>query len=155
MVEAWMAIDTGGQSRCLSARAPSAACLNVIGNPVDNLGDVKHKERYPIHRHARASKNNLPSSRCLRQYQGNRFDSAVFCGVEKIGLFGGAGVGKTVIVMELINNIAKARAGFSVFAGSVSVRARETICCEKWSNRSHQFRRQVLPPILKRRATLT
>jgi len=67
MVRGMMAIDTGGPITMPVGEGTLGRVLNVIGNPVDNLGDVKHKERYPIHRMPRASKNNLPSSRCLRQ----------------------------------------------------------------------------------------
>lgn len=98
--------------------------LNVIGQPVDNLGPVKHTERYPIHRHAPTFEEQSTE---LRMFEtGIKVIDLIqpFVQGGKIGLFGGAGVGKTVIVMELINNIAKARSGFSVFAG-VGERTRE------------------------------
>jgi len=98
--------------------------LNVIGQPVDNLGEVEHTQRYPIHRHAPAFDEQSTE---LEMFEtGIKVIDLIqpFVRGGKIGLFGGAGVGKTVIVMELINNIAKARSGFSVFAG-VGERTRE------------------------------
>jgi len=90
--------------------------LNVIGEPVDTLGKVTYTQRYPIHRHAPTFEEQSTE---LQMFEtGIKVIDLVqpFLRGGKIGLFGGAGVGKTVIVMELINNIAKARAGFSVFA---------------------------------------
>jgi F-type H+-transporting ATPase subunit beta len=98
--------------------------LNVIGEPVDTLGPVKHDKRYPIHRHAPTFEEQSTE---LQMFEtGIKVIDLIqpFLRGGKIGLFGGAGVGKTVIVMELINNIAKARSGFSVFAG-VGERTRE------------------------------
>jgi F-type H+/Na+-transporting ATPase subunit beta len=98
--------------------------LNVIGEPVDTLGPVKHDKRYPIHRHAPSFEEQSVE---LQMFEtGIKVIDLIqpFLRGGKIGLFGGAGVGKTVIVMELINNIAKARSGFSVFAG-VGERTRE------------------------------
>jgi F-type H+-transporting ATPase subunit beta len=98
--------------------------MNVIGDPVDNLGDIPHKQRYPIHRHAPTFEEQSTE---LKMFEtGIKVIDLIqpFVRGGKIGLFGGAGVGKTVIVMELINNIAKARSGFSVFAG-VGERTRE------------------------------
>jgi F-type H+-transporting ATPase subunit beta len=98
--------------------------LNVIGQPVDNLGEVKYEKRYPIHRHAPTFEEQSTE---LEMFEtGIKVIDLIqpFVRGGKIGLFGGAGVGKTVIVMELINNIAKARSGFSVFAG-VGERTRE------------------------------
>jgi F-type H+-transporting ATPase subunit beta len=98
--------------------------LNVVGEPVDTLGPVKHDKRYPIHRHAPTFEEQSTE---LQMFEtGIKVIDLIqpFLRGGKIGLFGGAGVGKTVIVMELINNIAKARSGFSVFAG-VGERTRE------------------------------
>ncbi|HZE68567.1 MAG TPA: F0F1 ATP synthase subunit beta [Pyrinomonadaceae bacterium] len=124
MVRGMMAIDTGGPITMPVGEGTLGRVLNVIGNPVDNLGDVKHKERYPIHRHAPSFEEQSTE---LQMFEtGIKVIDLIqpFLRGGKIGLFGGAGVGKTVIVMELINNIAKARAGFSVFAG-VGERTRE------------------------------
>src|SRR4026207_1683562 len=119
-----MASDTGGPLRMPVGEGTLGRVLNVIGQPVDNLGDVKHTERYPIHRHAPTFEEQSTE---LQMFEtGIKVIDLIqpFVRGGKIGLFGGAGVGKTVIVMELINNIAKARSGFSVFAG-VGERTRE------------------------------
>jgi F-type H+-transporting ATPase subunit beta len=124
MVRGMKAIDTGGPITMPVGEGTLGRVLNVIGQPVDNLGDVKHTERYPIHRHAPSFEEQSTE---LQMFEtGIKVIDLIqpFVTGGKIGLFGGAGVGKTVIVMELINNIAKARSGFSVFAG-VGERTRE------------------------------
>jgi F-type H+/Na+-transporting ATPase subunit beta len=124
MVRGMKAIDTGGPITMPVGEGTLGRILNVIGQPVDTLGDVKHKQRYPIHRHAPTFEEQSTE---LQMFEtGIKVIDLIqpFLRGGKIGLFGGAGVGKTVIVMELINNIAKARAGFSVFAG-VGERTRE------------------------------
>src|SRR6266480_4950935 len=124
MVRGMKAIDTGGPITMPVGEGTLGRVLNVIGQPVDNLGDVKHTERYPIHRHAPTFEEQSTE---LQMFEtGIKVIDLIqpFVRGGKIGLFGGAGVGKTVIVMELINNIAKARSGFSVFAG-VGERTRE------------------------------
>jgi F-type H+-transporting ATPase subunit beta len=124
MVRGMKAIDTGGPITMPVGEGTLGRVLNVIGQPVDNLGEVRHKERYPIHRHAPTFQEQSTE---LQMFEtGIKVIDLIqpFVRGGKIGLFGGAGVGKTVIVMELINNIAKARSGFSVFAG-VGERTRE------------------------------
>jgi len=124
MVRGMKAIDTGGPITMPVGEGTLGRVLNVIGQPVDNLGPVKHTERYPIHRHPPTFEEQSTE---LQMFEtGIKVIDLIqpFVRGGKIGLFGGAGVGKTVIVMELINNIAKARAGFSVFAG-VGERTRE------------------------------
>lgn len=124
MVRGMKAIDTGGPITMPVGEGTLGRILNVIGEPVDNLGEVKHQERYPIHRHAPGFEEQVTE---LQMFEtGIKVIDLIqpFLRGGKIGLFGGAGVGKTVIVMELINNIAKARSGFSVFAG-VGERTRE------------------------------
>src|SRR3954470_9452365 len=124
MVRGMKAIDTGGPITMPVGEGTLGRVLNVIGEPVDTLGQVTHKERYPIHRHAPSFEEQSTE---LQMFEtGIKVIDLIqpFLRGGKIGLFGGAGVGKTVIVMELINNIAKARAGFSVFAG-VGERTRE------------------------------
>ena len=98
--------------------------MNVIGEPIDERGDVKTKERWPIHREAPKFTDQATESEQL--VTGIKVIDllAPYAKGGKIGLFGGAGVGKTVTIMELINNIAKAHGGFSVFAG-VGERTRE------------------------------
>ncbi len=98
--------------------------LNVIGEPVDHMGPVEAKKRYPIHR--------LPPPLEDQSTKMEMFETGIkvidliqpFLKGGKIGLFGGAGVGKTVIIMELINNVALKHGGYSVFAG-VGERTRE------------------------------
>jgi F-type H+-transporting ATPase subunit beta len=98
--------------------------LNVIGEPIDEKGDVKTKEKWPIHRAAPKFTDQATETEQL--VTGIKVVDllAPYAKGGKIGLFGGAGVGKTVTIMELINNIAKAHGGFSVFAG-VGERTRE------------------------------
>src|SRR5207253_5761490 len=98
--------------------------MNVIGHPVDNLGPIAATERLPIHRPAPTFDE--------QSTQEEMFETGIkvidliqpFLKGGKIGLFGGAGVGKTVIIQELINNVASQHGGFSVFAG-VGERTRE------------------------------
>ena len=98
--------------------------LNVIGEPVDELGDVDAKVRWPIHR-------ETPTFE-MQQTSTEMFETGIkvidllapYSRGGKTGLFGGAGVGKTVLIMELINNVAKQHGGYSVFAG-VGERTRE------------------------------
>jgi len=124
MVRGMNAIDTGGPITVPVGEGTLGRIMNVIGEPVDNLGDIPHKQRYPIHRHAPSFDEQSTE---LQMFEtGIKVIDLIqpFLRGGKIGLFGGAGVGKTVIVMELINNIAKAHSGFSVFAG-VGERTRE------------------------------
>ena len=98
--------------------------INVIGEPIDEKGPVKTKEKWAIHR--QAPKFTEQSTETEMLVTGIKVIDLLAPYVKggKVGLFGGAGVGKTVIIMELINNIAKAHGGFSVFAG-VGERTRE------------------------------
>ena len=98
--------------------------INVIGEPIDEKGEVKTKENWPIHRSAPKFTDQSTETEIL--VTGIKVVDllAPYAKGGKVGLFGGAGVGKTVIIMELINNIAKAHGGFSVFAG-VGERTRE------------------------------
>jgi len=98
--------------------------FNVIGDAIDGLGAVESKKRYPIHRDPPKYDELSTSKEVL--YTGIKVIDLIepYSKGGKIGLFGGAGVGKTVIIMELINNIAKSYAGMSVFGG-VGERTRE------------------------------
>lgn len=98
--------------------------FNVIGKSIDGLGDVEKTNPYSIHRDPPKFENLTTKKEVL--YTGIKVIDLIepYAKGGKIGLFGGAGVGKTVIIMELINNIAKAYSGFSVFAG-VGERTRE------------------------------
>jgi F-type H+-transporting ATPase subunit beta len=124
VVRGMKAIDTGGPITVPVGNMTLGRIMNVIGDPVDNLGPVSSQERYPIHRHAPTLEEQSTE---LEMFEtGIKVVDLIqpFLRGGKIGLFGGAGVGKTVLIMELINNIAKAHSGFSVFAG-VGERTRE------------------------------
>jgi F-type H+/Na+-transporting ATPase subunit beta len=98
--------------------------FDVLGNPVDGREAVKSKARYPIHRPAPKFIDQSTKTEILET--GIKVIDLI-CPVAKggkVGMFGGAGVGKTVVIMELINNIAKQHGGYSVFAG-VGERTRE------------------------------
>jgi F-type H+-transporting ATPase subunit beta len=124
MVRGMKAIDTGGPITVPVGPATLGRVLNVIGEPVDELGPVKAQKRYPIHRLAPSFQEQ---STKLQMFEtGIKVIDLIepYLTGGKIGLFGGAGVGKTVIIQELINNVAKKHGGVSVFAG-VGERTRE------------------------------
>jgi F-type H+-transporting ATPase subunit beta len=116
--------DTGGPITMPVGPETLGRILNVIGEPVDERGEVKTAKRLPIHRDAPAYIDQSTEVEIL--VTGIKVIDLLepYSKGGKIGLFGGAGVGKTVIIMELINNIAKAHGGYSVFAG-VGERTRE------------------------------
>jgi F-type H+-transporting ATPase subunit beta len=124
MVRGMAVEDTGGPISVPVGPATLGRVLNVVGAPVDEQGEVKGEKRYPIHRSA------PPFADQSTQLEMFETGIKVIDLIEpyllggKIGLFGGAGVGKTVIIQELINNIAKKHGGVSVFAG-VGERTRE------------------------------
>jgi len=124
MVRGMKAIDQGGPISVPVGRATLGRVLNVIGEPVDALGPVNAKQRMPIHRPAPAFDEQ--STREEMFETGIKVIDLIqpFLKGGKTGLFGGAGVGKTVIIQELINNVASQHGGFSVFAG-VGERTRE------------------------------
>ena len=98
--------------------------LNVVGEPVDEQGPIKAKELRPIHQPAPEFSEQSTDTELLTTGIKVIDLLAPYSKGGKVGLFGGAGVGKTVLIMELINNIAKVHSGFSVFAG-VGERTRE------------------------------
>ena len=109
---------------CPSGKQTLGRVLNVIGEPVDKMGPVKTAQRYPIHRPAPTFEEQSTE---LQMFEtGIKVIDLLepYLRGGKIGLFGGAGVGKTVVIMELINNIAMKHGGVSVFAG-VGERTRE------------------------------
>jgi len=118
------AFDLGGPIQVPVGEATLGRVMNVIGEPVDYLGPIEAKKKYPIHR--------PPPSLEQQSTKLEMFETGVkvidliqpFLKGGKIGLFGGAGVGKTVIIMELINNVATEHGGYSVFGG-VGERTRE------------------------------
>ena len=124
MVRGMKAIDLGGPISVPVGEPTLGRVMNVIGEPVDELGPVVTDTKYSIHRHAPTFNEQATE---LQMFEtGIKVIDLIqpFLRGGKIGLFGGAGVGKTVLIMELINNIAKAREGYSVFAG-VGERTRE------------------------------
>jgi len=124
MVRGMKAIDQGGPISVPVGKGTLGRVMNVIGNPVDALGPVEATKRMPIHRPAPAFDEQSTKAEMFET--GVKVIDLVqpFLKGGKIGLFGGAGVGKTVVIMELINNVAKQHGGFSVFAG-VGERTRE------------------------------
>ena len=116
--------DTGGPITMPVGPETLGRILNVIGDPVDERGPIHTEKRYPIHRDAPSFEEQATTAEIL--VTGIKVVDllAPYLKGGKTGLFGGAGVGKTVIIQELINNIAKAHGGVSVFAG-VGERTRE------------------------------
>nr|YP_009310770.1 CF1 beta subunit of ATP synthase [Oedocladium carolinianum]AOT84278.1 CF1 beta subunit of ATP synthase [Oedocladium carolinianum]ASL24375.1 ATP synthase CF1 beta subunit [Oedocladium carolinianum]UCS09776.1 CF1 beta subunit of ATP synthase [Oedocladium carolinianum] len=117
-------VDTGNPLLVPVGKDTLGRIFNVLGEPVDNMGPVNTEEKLPIHRPAPAFVD-LDTRLAIFESGIKVVDLlAPYRRGGKIGLFGGAGVGKTVLIMELINNIAKAHGGVSVFAG-VGERTRE------------------------------
>ncbi|HUS19056.1 MAG TPA: F0F1 ATP synthase subunit beta, partial [Terriglobales bacterium] len=124
MVRGMKAIDQGGPISVPVGKQTLGRVMNVIGEPVDNLGPVNAEKRLPIHRLAPSFEEQATTAEMFET--GVKVIDLIqpFLKGGKIGLFGGAGVGKTVVIMELINNVAKQHGGYSVFAG-VGERTRE------------------------------
>ncbi len=118
------AIDTGGPIAVPVGRETLGRIMNVVGEPIDERGPLDAKRSAPIHQPAPDFVDQSTESDILATGIKVIDLLAPYAKGGKIGLFGGAGVGKTVIIMELINNIAKAHGGYSVFAG-VGERTRE------------------------------
>jgi len=124
LVRGMKAIDLGAPITIPVGPETLGRVLNVIGEPVDDMGPVTTTEHWPIHRDAPPYDEQSTSV--------EPFETGIkvidllepYTRGGKTGLFGGAGVGKTVLIMELINNVAKAAGGYSVFAG-VGERTRE------------------------------
>jgi F-type H+-transporting ATPase subunit beta len=116
--------DTGNPIMVPVGSGTLGRIMNVIGEPIDERGPIKSTKLYPIHKEAPAFTEQSSKQEIL--VTGIKVVDllAPYAKGGKIGLFGGAGVGKTVLIMELINNIAKAHGGYSVFAG-VGERTRE------------------------------
>jgi len=124
LVRGMKAIDTGGPITVPVGRATLGRVLNVLGDPIDNLGPVATEKRYPIHRPAPTLDEQ---STALETFEtGIKVIDLIqpYLKGGKVGLFGGAGVGKTVLIQELIHNVAMKHGGVSVFTG-VGERTRE------------------------------
>jgi F-type H+-transporting ATPase subunit beta len=124
MVRGMKTLDLGGPISVPVGKGTLGRVMNVIGEPVDELGPVAATKRLPIHRPAPAFDEQSTKAEMFET--GIKVIDLIqpFLKGGKIGLFGGAGVGKTVVIMELINNVAKQHGGYSVFAG-VGERTRE------------------------------
>ena len=118
------AVDTGAPIQVPVGPETLGRITNVVGEPIDEIGEIKTKKTYPIHRQAPKYVEQSTNTEML--VTGIKVVDllAPYSKGGKIGLFGGAGVGKTVLIMELINNVAKGHGGYSVFAG-VGERTRE------------------------------
>jgi len=124
MVRGMKAIDLGGPIKVPVGKGTLGRVMNVIGEPVDQLGPIAARQRMPIHRPAPSFEEQSTKAEMFET--GVKVIDLIqpFVKGGKIGLFGGAGVGKTVIIQELINNVAKQHGGYSVFGG-VGERTRE------------------------------
>jgi len=118
------AVDTGKALTVPVGRATLGRLFNVMGEPLDNLGSVKATKHWPIHRSPPSFEEQETTTQMLET--GLKVIDLItpFTKGGKVGAYGGAGVGKTVIIMELIRNIATEHGGFSVFAG-IGERSRE------------------------------
>jgi F-type H+-transporting ATPase subunit beta len=117
-------VDTGAPISVPVGKGALGRIMNVLGEPVDEMGEVKTEKKYPIHRPAPPYVDQDTSKKILETGIKVIDLLAPYQKGGKIGLFGGAGVGKTVVIMELIRNIATEHGGYSVFAG-VGERTRE------------------------------
>jgi F-type H+-transporting ATPase subunit beta len=116
--------DTGGPITVPVGEGTLGRLFNLLGEPIDEGGDVETEERWPIHRDAPDVEDLTPTREMLETGIKVVDLLAPYAKGGKVGLFGGAGVGKTVVIMELINNIAKQHGGLSAFCG-VGERSRE------------------------------
>ncbi|MDH7482250.1 MAG: F0F1 ATP synthase subunit beta [Armatimonadota bacterium] len=124
LVRGMKAIDTGGPITVPVGKETLGRVFNLLGEPIDNAGPVNTEKRYPIHRPAPSLEEQ---STVTEQFETGLKVIDLLCPYAKggkVGLFGGAGVGKTVLIMELIRNIATEHGGYSVFAG-IGERTRE------------------------------
>ena len=124
LVRGTKAVDTGEPIKVPVGEECLGRVFNLLGDPVDNLPAPEAKERWSIHRQAPSYEEQMPATEILET--GIKVVDLIcpYAKGGKIGLFGGAGVGKTVLIMELIHNVATAHGGLSVFTG-VGERTRE------------------------------
>ena len=124
LVRGAKAVDTGDSIRVPVGKEVLGRVFNVLGEPVDEAGEVNAKETLPIHRPAPGFEDQKPATEIFETGIKVIDLLAPYAKGGKIGLFGGAGVGKTVLIQELIRNIATEHGGYSVFTG-VGERTRE------------------------------
>ena len=124
LVRGMKALDLGEPISVPVGRGVLGRVLNVLGEPVDNLGPVKYEKRYPIHRPAPLLEDQSTTLEMFETGIKVVYLTEPYLKGGKIGLFGGAGVGKTVLIQELIHNVAMKHGGVSVFSG-VGERTRE------------------------------
>jgi F-type H+-transporting ATPase subunit beta len=117
-------VDTGGPITVPVGEGTLGRIFNLLGDPIDNGGDVQYEERWPIHRSAPDVENLIPTTEMFETGIKVIDLLAPYARGGKVGLFGGAGVGKTVLIQELINNLAQEHGGLSAFCG-VGERSRE------------------------------
>ena len=117
-------LDTGAQISVPVGEEVLGRVMNVLGEPIDNKGEIKSETRWNIHRKPPAFYDQSPSTEVFETGIKVIDLIAPYSKGGKIGLFGGAGVGKTVLIMELIHNISKEHGGYSIFTG-VGERSRE------------------------------
>ena len=118
------AVDTGSPIKVPVGRATLSRMMDVVGHPIDGKGDIVTDEYLPIHRPAPTFSDLVPSTEILETGIKVVDLLAPYTKGGKVGLFGGAGVGKTVLIQELISNIATEHGGYSIFTG-VGERSRE------------------------------
>jgi len=124
LVRGMTVVDTGAVITVPVGRPTLGRVLNLLGQPIDNLGEIKTKDYLPIHRHAPTLIDQSTATQIFETGLKVIDLLAPYAKGGKVGLFGGAGVGKTVLITELIRNIATEHGGFSVFGG-VGERTRE------------------------------
>ncbi len=142
MVRGMEVVNTGAPLSVPVGKETLGRVFNVLGAPIDGRGEVKTEEKWPIHR--------LPPKVEDLSSKTEVFETGIkvvdlltpFVRGGKAGLFGGAGLGKTVILTELIARIASAHGGYSVFAGSVNEPAKGTTC--GWKCRKPKSARPVV-----------
>jgi F-type H+-transporting ATPase subunit beta len=117
-------VDTGGPITVPVGEVTLGRIFNLLGDPIDQQGDIEVKERWPIHRPAPDVENLTPTTEMFETGIKVVDLLAPYAKGGKVGLFGGAGVGKTVIIQELIHNLAQEHGGLSAFCG-VGERSRE------------------------------
>lgn len=124
LVRGMQAVNTGNPIRVPVGKGTLGRVLNVVGKPIDKQGDIEADDYWPIHRQAPGFDEQVPATEMFETGIKVIDLLAPYAKGGKVGLFGGAGVGKTVLIQELIRNIATEHGGFSVFTG-VGERSRE------------------------------